>query len=240
MRESDRVLVLECVQRMGVRAVPLSDFVARTSSGVRPYPGRIVQARHQDLPRARASRAWPIWRSSPSPGWATNSPKWETVKIGAADRAEQAERRRITVTAGGRRRIYLFRIYRQMLRKHRPGDRLERTRLHHASRYRQRSPDRRRGKPATIPARTAPDGYSSGVHRARRSHVAARRGRAVGILQPRRSAGGGAGRAGVRKARHGGAGRRHQRVRPRPSTSPARSARSRAADRPGLVAGRRE
>jgi undecaprenyl-diphosphatase len=82
MRESDRVLVLECVQRMGVRAVPLSDFVARTSSGVRPYPGRIVQARHQDLPRARASRAWPIWRSSPSPGWATNSPKWETVKIG--------------------------------------------------------------------------------------------------------------------------------------------------------------
>ncbi len=50
MREIDRVLVLECVQRMGVRAVPMSDFIARTSSGVRPYPGRIVLARHQDFP----------------------------------------------------------------------------------------------------------------------------------------------------------------------------------------------
>jgi hypothetical protein len=50
MPEIDRVLVLECVQRLGVRAAPLSDFVARTSSGVHPYPGRIVLARHLDLP----------------------------------------------------------------------------------------------------------------------------------------------------------------------------------------------
>lgn len=42
----DRILVLECVNRIGVRAVPLSDFIARTSSGVHPYPGRILLARH--------------------------------------------------------------------------------------------------------------------------------------------------------------------------------------------------
>ena len=42
----DRVMVLECVERLGVRAVPLSDFVSRTSAGVRPYPGKILLARH--------------------------------------------------------------------------------------------------------------------------------------------------------------------------------------------------
>jgi hypothetical protein len=48
--EVKRVLVLECVQSIGVRAVPLSDFISRTSSGTRPYPGRILLARHADLP----------------------------------------------------------------------------------------------------------------------------------------------------------------------------------------------
>lgn len=50
MTEIDRVLVLECVQRIGVRAVPLSDFISRTSSGEHPYPGRILLARHLDMP----------------------------------------------------------------------------------------------------------------------------------------------------------------------------------------------
>lgn len=45
----DRVLVLECVENIGVRAVPLSDFITRTSSGKTPYPGRILLARHQAL-----------------------------------------------------------------------------------------------------------------------------------------------------------------------------------------------
>lgn len=48
----DRVLVLEAVQKIGVRAVPLSDFIARTSSDTHPYPGRIVIARHRDAARA--------------------------------------------------------------------------------------------------------------------------------------------------------------------------------------------
>lgn len=48
-RDIDRVLVLECVESIGVRAVPLSDFITRTSSGTTPYPGRILQARHQGL-----------------------------------------------------------------------------------------------------------------------------------------------------------------------------------------------
>ena len=43
----DRVLVLECVEKIGVRAVPLSSFISRTSegNGIR-YPGKILLARH--------------------------------------------------------------------------------------------------------------------------------------------------------------------------------------------------
>ncbi len=51
----DRVMVLECVEHLGVRAVPLSDFIARTSSGVHPYPGRILLARHQAVERIAGS-----------------------------------------------------------------------------------------------------------------------------------------------------------------------------------------
>ena len=47
----DRVMVLECVEHLGVRAVPLSGFVARTSAGVEPYPGRILLARHAAVGR---------------------------------------------------------------------------------------------------------------------------------------------------------------------------------------------
>ena len=47
--EVDRVVVLECVERIGVRAVPLSGFIARTSSGTEPYPGSILLARHQAM-----------------------------------------------------------------------------------------------------------------------------------------------------------------------------------------------
>jgi len=41
-----RVMVLEAVEKLGVRTVPLSAFITRTSSGVTPYPGRILLARH--------------------------------------------------------------------------------------------------------------------------------------------------------------------------------------------------
>ncbi len=58
LEEIDRVIVLECVERMGVRAVPLSSFIRRTSSGVEPYPGRIVLARHKGF--AAKSRAEPL------------------------------------------------------------------------------------------------------------------------------------------------------------------------------------
>ena len=49
MEEIDRVLVLEAVQQIGVRCIPLSTFVSRTSSGVTPYPGQILLARHAAL-----------------------------------------------------------------------------------------------------------------------------------------------------------------------------------------------
>jgi hypothetical protein len=58
MQEVGRVIVLECVEKLGVRAVPLSSFVARTSNGTEPYPGRILLARHAGM--AAKSRAKPL------------------------------------------------------------------------------------------------------------------------------------------------------------------------------------
>lgn len=43
----DRVMVFEAVQQIGVRTVPLSTFISRTSSGAHPYPGQILLARDQ-------------------------------------------------------------------------------------------------------------------------------------------------------------------------------------------------
>jgi hypothetical protein len=53
LREIGRVMVLECVENLGVRAVPLSQFISRTSSGVAPYPGKILLARHCGLAARR-------------------------------------------------------------------------------------------------------------------------------------------------------------------------------------------
>ncbi|WP_309606491.1 YiiX/YebB-like N1pC/P60 family cysteine hydrolase [Phenylobacterium sp.] len=49
MDDIDRVMVLECVEKLGVRAVPLSSFIARTSNGTEPYPGKILLARHRGM-----------------------------------------------------------------------------------------------------------------------------------------------------------------------------------------------
>lgn len=48
-----RLLAFECVQQLGVRAVPLDRFIRETSSGQKPYPGRIILARHQRLASAK-------------------------------------------------------------------------------------------------------------------------------------------------------------------------------------------
>jgi hypothetical protein len=42
----DRVMVLESVAKLGVRTVPVSSFISQTSSGRKPFPGRILLARH--------------------------------------------------------------------------------------------------------------------------------------------------------------------------------------------------
>lgn len=46
LEDIDRVIVLEAVAKIGVRAVPLSRFVAEDSDRHRPYPGDIIIARH--------------------------------------------------------------------------------------------------------------------------------------------------------------------------------------------------
>ena len=45
----DRVMVLESVQQLGVRSVPLSTFISKTSTGTHPYPGKILLARHSGI-----------------------------------------------------------------------------------------------------------------------------------------------------------------------------------------------
>jgi hypothetical protein len=42
----DEVIVIESVEKIGVRAVALSEFVSRDSEGTSPYPGKILLARH--------------------------------------------------------------------------------------------------------------------------------------------------------------------------------------------------
>ena len=44
--EGGRILALECVQKMGVHAVPIDRFISQTSDGTHPYPGKIILARH--------------------------------------------------------------------------------------------------------------------------------------------------------------------------------------------------
>jgi hypothetical protein len=43
-----RTMVFEAVQQFGVRAVTLERFCSQSSTGQRPYPGRIILARHED------------------------------------------------------------------------------------------------------------------------------------------------------------------------------------------------
>jgi hypothetical protein len=44
-----RVMAFESVHTIGVRAVSIAKFIQRTSSGVTPYPGQIILARHSDF-----------------------------------------------------------------------------------------------------------------------------------------------------------------------------------------------
>jgi hypothetical protein len=52
----NRVMVLESVQQLGVRTVPLSTFISQTSTGTHPYPGRILLARHKGIAALSAVR----------------------------------------------------------------------------------------------------------------------------------------------------------------------------------------
>jgi hypothetical protein len=46
-RSLQRLIIFECVTEKGVRAVPLESFISQSSSGTRPYPGKIILARHE-------------------------------------------------------------------------------------------------------------------------------------------------------------------------------------------------
>jgi len=43
-----RIMVLEAVQQLGVRTVTLERFISQSSTGQKPYPGKIILARHAD------------------------------------------------------------------------------------------------------------------------------------------------------------------------------------------------
>ena len=50
-----RIIAFEAVQQFGVRAVPLQSFIRQSSSGQKPYPGRIILARHADFAASRGA-----------------------------------------------------------------------------------------------------------------------------------------------------------------------------------------
>jgi hypothetical protein len=43
-----RIMVFEAVQHLGVRTVTLDRFISQSSTGKKPYPGKIILARHGD------------------------------------------------------------------------------------------------------------------------------------------------------------------------------------------------
>jgi len=43
-----RIMVFEAVQKIGVRTVPLSHFISHGATGKKPFPGKILLARHAD------------------------------------------------------------------------------------------------------------------------------------------------------------------------------------------------
>ncbi len=45
----NRIVALECVQKIGVHSVGLERFISQTSTGQKPYPGKIILARHSGI-----------------------------------------------------------------------------------------------------------------------------------------------------------------------------------------------
>ena len=93
MEEIDRVIVLECVEKLGVRAVPLSDFIARTSSGTHPYPGKILLARHRGMSAKSRSRPMKKMAEYAFDRLGERFSQGETLKIAARIAMGRFERR---------------------------------------------------------------------------------------------------------------------------------------------------
>lgn len=48
----DRIMILESVESIGVRTVPLSNYIYNYNATEKPYPGRLMLARHHDVKEA--------------------------------------------------------------------------------------------------------------------------------------------------------------------------------------------
>ncbi len=138
LEEVERVIVLECVEHMGVRAVPLSDFVRRTSGGIEPYPGRIVLTRHREiaaLEKGVLKRGMSEFAFDRLGSRFSNK---EMLKIalrmvlGRLDRATPTRLRPDD-------EVHLLGVHRRLLRPGRRASAVERAGLHRAGRHRPRS-----------------------------------------------------------------------------------------------------
>lgn len=56
IEQIDRVMVLESVESIGVRTVPLCSYVRDYNGTKKPYPGRIMLARHRQLKQENISK----------------------------------------------------------------------------------------------------------------------------------------------------------------------------------------
>jgi hypothetical protein len=52
----DRIMVLESVESIGVRTIPLSSYVRDYNASGKGYPGRLMLARHQDVRQANIEK----------------------------------------------------------------------------------------------------------------------------------------------------------------------------------------
>lgn len=50
LQEIDRIMVMESVETLGVRTIPLSNYVYNYNGSAKGYPGRLLLARYQNFP----------------------------------------------------------------------------------------------------------------------------------------------------------------------------------------------
>ena len=131
-------MVFESVQQLGVRTVPLAKFISQSSTGKKPYPGKIILARHDDYAdKGGKSGSAAMQRLADFAVDRFGQPfaAIEILKI-AARICIGSLHRKMPKMLGPEERVHLLGICRQVLRGGRDRNPVGRPRLHRARRLR--------------------------------------------------------------------------------------------------------